>query len=816
MTDRHIVIIGAGIVGVGLADELWELGQRDITVIDKGPLFDTGGSSAHAPGLVSRSSTSKFMADTADYTIRKLQTLATDDGPAFPGIGTLEVAYNEARMQELWRRHNAALSFGWRGRMIEPDEALSLWPIMKREGLLGAYATENEGVAASLRAVTAMGQHLETAGVRFIGDTEVIGFEFDGPGGEVTGVTLGDGGEVLHADVVVCCAGVWAPKLAAEVGLRLPVMPMEHQYAITTDIPELAANVGRYATLPILRHHDTGIYFRDHGAGVGIGSFHHKGLPVEPGEIDGHERNIEESLAFAWTDEDWTDAWKLVTEFLPPLANAGLARKFNGIFGFTADGYPVIGEHPMHAGLWFAASIWVTHSQGVVRMLAETLVNGGSDMDMSPAELSRFDERELEPSFVAARTDDQYRDIYVAHHPVEPNTSARDIRFSPFVLRQRELDAVFFNAATWERPQWFEANAGLPGVAVGAALNRDEWSTRHWSPIVVAEHLATRNAAGLFDMTPLYRVEITGPGASDFLLHMVAARTDRAVGSIVYSLMLDERGGVRSDVTVTRLEDERFWLGGNGPRDLWWLQSHAPTDGSVQLRAVSDEVACLGLWGPRARDILAAVTHTDLSNQAFPYMSTQQILVGDVDVTAARISYAGELGWELNSAASDGLALWDAVWAAGQPLGLVAAGRGALGALRLEKGYRAWGAELSPEYGPIESGLGFAMRRDDSDFLGRQGAAAKAAAATRTLRCLVLGGEQTVMGAEPVMIGDRAVGYITSAAWGASVGAPLAYAWVDNSVQEGDAVEICYFDRHLNARVATDPQLDPSGTRIRS
>ena len=810
MSERRIVIIGAGIVGVGLADELLALGERDITVIDKGPLFSTGGSSSHAPGLVSRTSTSKFMADTADYTIRKFQTLSTDEGPAFPGLGTLEVAYNEARLAELWRRHGAARSFGWHGRMIGPDEALAKWPIMNPEGLLGAYATDDEGLAAAMRAVDAMGKACADAGVRFRGEAEVTGFETSG--GRVTGVRLGDG-EVIGADAVVVCAGVWAPKLARTVGLTLPVMPMEHQYAITTDLPELAANAANFATMPILRHHDIGIYFRDHGAGVGIGSFHHAGLPVQPEDIDSHPRNVEDSLAFGFTDEDFAESWKLITEFLPPLADASLAEKFNGVFGFTPDGYPVVGEHPEHAGLWFAASIWVTHSQGVAKMLADHLVEGGSEMDLSPADLFRFDEKELEPSFVEARCDDQYRDIYVAHHPVEPAASARDLRFSPFAERQRSLGAVFFPVATWERPQWFEANAplaeGLP------PLQRDEWSMRHWSPIVVAEHLRTRETAGLFDMTPLYRLEISGPGASAFLLDMVAARTDGPVGSVVYSLLLDRRGGVRSDVTVARLAEDRYWLGGNGPRDQWWLQTHAPRDGSVDIRFISDEVACTGLWGPRARDILGATTDADLETEAFPYMSARVISVGGIAVTAVRISYAGEMGWELTCAAADGEAMWDAIWNAGREHGLIAAGRGALGALRLEKGYRAWGAELSPEYGPVESGLGFAVRKDGTPFMGRDGAQAKGANATRALRCIVLEGGQVAMGAEPVIVGSDPVGYVTSAAWGAATGESIAYAWMDTAIEVGDPVEIAYFDGRLTGVVSDEPRFDPAGDRVR-
>jgi glycine cleavage system aminomethyltransferase T/glycine/D-amino acid oxidase-like deaminating enzyme len=808
--DRRIVIVGAGVVGVGLADELAALGARDVTVVDRGPRFATGGSTYHAPGLVSRTSTSKFLSDTAAVTIEKFRSLATDEGPAFPGLGTLEVAYNEARLQELRRRCDAALSFGWRGRIVDPDEALAMWPIIERDGLLGGYATEDEGLAAAVRAVEAMGARAADAGVRFVDDTAVGGF-LTGDG-RVSGVRLA-GGDVVEADVVVCCAGVWTPVLASTVGITLPVVPMEHQYAVTTAIPALAANADRWATLPIIRHHDIGIYFRDHGAAVGIGSFHHRGLPVAPEAIDAHARNIDGNLAFAWTEEDWEDAWKLVVDFMPPLRDAGLARRFNGIFGFTPDGFPVVGEHPDVRGLWFAASIWITHSQGVARMLAETLVHGGSAMDPSPADLSRFDERELDASFVLARTDDQYRDVYVAHHPAEPATSARGIRYSPFAERQRELGAEFVNVATWERPQWYEANASLARDL--PALDRDAWSRRHWSPIVVAEHLATRERVGLFDMTPLFRIEVTGPGGAAFLDRAVAGRTDGPVGSVVYTLLLDARGGIRSDVTVARLDEERWWIGGNGPRDLAWLRALVPDGGSVALRPIWDEVASVGLWGPRARDVASAVTDDDLSQDGFLPMTARTVSLAGVEVTAMRVSYAGEAGWEFTSAAEDGPTLWDALWSAGERHGIVAAGRGALGSLRLEKGYRAWGSDLTPEHGAAASGLAWTVRRDGSPFLGADGPLAHDDE-PRRLRMLVLDGEQVAMGSEPVLAGGAPIGYVTSAAWGPSVGQSLALAWVDAGIGPDDPLAVRCFGRDIAARIGPDRPFDPTGERLRA
>jgi glycine cleavage system aminomethyltransferase T/glycine/D-amino acid oxidase-like deaminating enzyme len=805
MAERSIVIIGAGVVGAALADELTQRGAGDVTVVDKGRLFATGGSSTHAPGLVSRTSPSRFMQETADHTISKLASLSTPDAPALVPVGTLEVAYTAERLRELWRRHDVARSWGWRGRMIDPDEALSLWPILRPGGLLGAYTTTGEGLAVALRAVEAQARRAEANGATFRGGVEVTGIATRT--GRVTGVATTDG--EIPADVVVCCAGVWGPVVAGMVGLRLPMLAMEHQYAITSPIPALRANAGAWATMPILRHHDIGIYYRDHGDRVGIGSFHHRGLPVPADGLDSHPRNLT-GLDFAFTEEDWTEAWDLTVDALPALAGASLETRFNGVFGFTPDGYPLIGEHPDLAGFWVAESVWVTHSAGVARVVAETLLEGGAWIDASPADLTRFDETELDPAVYEARCDDQYRDVYVAHHPVEPHTSARGLRWSPFAERERALGAVFFDVATWERPQWYEANEPL---VVGVRIPpRDDWSAAHWSPISIAEHLAVRERAGLFDMTPLMRIEVTGPGADAFLRWIVAGREDRPVGSVLYSVMLDARGGIRSDVTVARLDEGRFVVGVNGPRDHAWLRGLAPRDGSVQIRRVTDH-ATAGLWGPAAPAILGAVSDTDPAELS--YLSARRISVAGIDADAVGISYAGERGWELTAAGTDGEALWDALWDAGRPVGLVAAGRAALGTLRLEKGYRAWGVDMTTEHAPAEAGLGFTVRAGGEGFLGREGLGARPPA-PRTLRCLLIEDDQVALGGEPVLIGDEAVGFVTSAGYGPSVGRSIAYAWLPSALAAGDRVEIGYLGRILPAAVSDDPPFDPDGARLRA
>ncbi len=379
MTGRRYVVIGAGVVGAAVADELTARGAADVTVLDKGPLYATGGSSSHAPGLVSRTSPSRMMQALADYTVDKFTGLDLDGAPAMLPVGTLEVARNEPRLRELQRRWNATTAWGFRGRMVEPAEIADLWPIIDTAGLVGGYVTEGEGLAVALRAVEAQARRAIARGARFVGDTEVTGIEHRD--GRVTGVRAG--GEVIPADVVVCCAGVWGPTVASMVGLTLPMLALEHQYVITTPVAALAANVGNEATMPIVRHHDAGLYYRDHGDRVGIGSFNHRRLPVAATGLDTHERR-EDGIVYAFTPEDFAEPWELTCELMPALRETMLERSFNGVFAFTPDGYPLIGEHPDLRGFWVGESVWVTHSAGVGRVLAESIIDGAPSIDAAP------------------------------------------------------------------------------------------------------------------------------------------------------------------------------------------------------------------------------------------------------------------------------------------------------------------------------------------------------------------------------------------------------------------------------------------------
>jgi glycine cleavage system T protein len=414
----------------------------------------------------------------------------------------------------------------------------------------------------------------------------------------------------------------------------------------------------------------------------------------------------------------------------------------------------------------------------------------------------------------------QYHKVYDITHPLQQPTTSRGIRFSPFSQRQEELGAVFFESAGWERPQWFRANEELLKPVPGPGEARSGWEAREWSPAIAVEHRATRERVALFDLTPFTKLEFTGRGALSALQHLTANEMDRPVGRVTYTSMLNDRGGIKCDLTVTRLAADRFLVvtgGAMGLHDLEWMRRHLPDDGSARVTDVSAGDCCIGVWGPRARELLGRVCRDDLSNDGFPYMSARHITVGEVPALALRISYAGELGWEVYAPTEQGLELWDTLWEAGRSLGVVAAGGGAFDALRLEKGYRLWGQDIHADYNPYEAGIGFAVRMKKGDFVGREALRRiRAEGLKRKLCCMTLDDPTSVaMGKEPILKGDRVLGYVTSANYGYSVGRGIVYGYlpVEHS-EEGTKVDVLYFGERYPATVAREPLYDPANERL--
>lgn len=812
---QRVIIIGAGIVGANLADELVSRGWSDITVVEQGPLDLPGGSTSHAPGLVFQTNPSKTMTQFARYTVEKLLSL-----DCFNQVGGLEIATTSARLEELKRKHGYASSWGIRARLVSAAECLELYPLLDKHAVLGGLHIPTDGLALAARATQLLIQRTRNAGVRYLGSTAVIDIEHTKH--RVTGVNTSAG--IIPADIVVSCAGFWGVEIGAMIGVPVPLLPLAHQYVKTTAVPALTGRKvnnlpnGMNASLPILRYQDQDLYYREHGGQYGIGYYGHRPIPIDAGSlgitpkhVDAH--NMPSRLNF--TPQDFEPAWKLSQELLPALKDSQIDDGFNGIFSFTPDGGPLIGKAPGLDNFYVAEAVWVTHSAGVARALAECLTTGRSQVDLSECELSRFEEVQLSRDYVKETSQQNFIEIYDILHPMQPRMSPRNLRTSPFHARQRELGAYFLERGGWERPHWYEVNAGLIKhlPANWRPVERDAWSTQFYSPITAVEAWKTRNAVAMYDITSFHKFEVCGPGAVHLLQRLTTGDMNAKLGTVIYTLLLDDFGGIRSDLSVARLEEDVFQVGAQTATDLAYFATEArqqrQRDPSqwAQVRDITGNTCCIGLWGPRARDVLG-VTGSDLFDEGETNFGLRRARISGIPVVAIQKSYIGGPGWEIQTSPDYGLRLWDILWQAGKHYGLVAAGGSAIKALRLEMGYRTWGTDMTTEHNPYEAGLSFAVQWDKTDdFVG------KAVLQTRSkqkpaqrLRFLSIDdGRSMVMGKEPVFHDEQPVGYVTIAAFGFTIGKPIAFAWLSSNVGQGDKVEIEYFGQRIRATVTADP-----------
>lgn len=823
----RIVIIGAGIVGVHLADELAQRGHTNVLVLDQGPLGLPGGSTSHAPGVVYSTNPSKTMTEFAQATIQKLSSLTAPNGrPCFNTVTGLEVATTPERLQDLQRRAGWNRSWGVEAHVIDTAECKRRYPLLDQDMVLGGLLTPSDGIALAVDANRILVERTRAQGVEYRDRTVVT--DIEQRGGRVTAVIAGE--DRFPADIVVSCAGFWGPNIGKMTGTPIPLLPLAHQYVKTTPLAILSGKNERPsgASLPILRHQDRRLYVREWGDQIGIGSYAHKPMPVDldtlqrysPDDIT-HDR-MPSSLPF--TPEDFAPEWEAARELLPDLRDVEIAGGFNGIFSFTPDGGSLVGESRQLDGFFMAEAVWVTHAVGVARALSEVLTQGYSETDLSVCDPNRFETVQTTPEYVEETSKQNFVEIYDIMHPLQPRVAPRNVRLSPFQEQQRALGAFCLEGAAWERPHWYEANAALlPDLPPEwRAPERDSWVGQFHSPIAAVEAWRTRTAVAMYDMTPLKRLELSGPGAGPLLQRLTTGEMLRAPGAVTYTLLLDEAGGVASDITVARLDEQTYQAGINSGIDHAYIEREARAQSAadpalwVHVRDITADTCCIGLWGPLAREVIAKVSRDDFTNDGLKYFRAKKASIGGIPVTAMRLSYVGELGWEIYASANVGHRLWEVLWQAGQEHGIVAAGRAAFNSLRLEKGYRSWGTDVTTEHEPVQAGLGFAVKVAKGEFVGSAAARDRGEAATTALRCLTIDdGVTVVLGKEPVHIGYEVAGYVTSAAYGYTVGRPIAYAWLPANVEVGAKVDIEYFGKRIAATVSEEPLVDPGMTKLR-
>lgn len=816
MKDRaRLVIIGAGIVGCSTAYWLARLGWSDVLVIDAGSLPRAGGSTSHAPGGVHATNPSRTMSRLAKDSLELFGELSWRGEPCFNPVGGLELATSEARWRDLRRKLGFARAYGIEAQLLSPQEAKRLSPLLDESRILGAFCTPGDGIVRPVDACAAMADFATKAGLRFHGETEVTGIEVEGS--KLVAVRTNRGR--IACDMVLCAAGIWGPLIGRMAGVTIPLQPCQHLYAETEPIPELAGEM-RDAIHPLIRHQDEAIYLRQRGERYGIGSYRHEPLLVEPEQMRKPSVAAGMPSVMNFTPEHFCSAERAVKEIFPAVGRAPLEHCMNGLFSFTPDGFPLLGPSLEVRGLWIGEAVWITHAGGAGKALAHWMVEGDPALDIHEADVNRFHRHQMTRAYIRRRSAQQYREVYDIIHPLQQVDEPRGLRRTPFHPRLVTMGAVFFESAGWERPHWLESNAGL--LERNDRFGRDDWAARQWSPIQGAEHRHVREHVALFDLTPFTKIEVEGPGALAFLQRLACNDVSQPRGKVVYTAMLNRHAGIMCDLTVTRLAADRFLVvtgGAIGMHDLAWMRSHAPEDGSVRITDVSTAWCTLGLWGPKARDVLQAVTEDDVSGAGLPYYSAKEITVGYVPALAFRVSYVGELGFEIYAPAECGLELWDRLWQAGQDHLMIAAGIGALDSLRLEKGYRLWGADIDSESNPFETGLDWAVRLNKSEFIGRAAAERiRAQGVKRRLCCMTLDRpDVALMGKEPIFAGGTPVGYVTSTNYGYSIGKQIAYGYLPGDhAKEGAKVEIEYFGERHSAIVASEPLFDPRGRRLRS
>ena len=731
----RVVVLGAGLLGCAVADELTERGWTDVTVLGQGP--------ADGPGLLFRTHADRTATEFAQYTAEKYSGLPVDGGWCFQPVGSLELATTPEQLSALRRRLGWATSSGIRGYPRDPGECAQLHPLLDPAKVLGGLHFPGDGLVKPVRAAHAQARRAAARGAKFLAGQEVV--RIARAGGRVTAVETST--DRFRADLVVCCAGVRGPEIGRLADLAVPVVPIAHDHARSTPLAPLAGHNDDFteAGKPVLRA--AGLTLREHVDRLGISALG----PLDP--------------ASAFDPGSFEEPWTAALALVPALADAKVEDGVRTLVPGTPDGLPLLGEHPELDGFWVAEALGSTWSAGVARELARWLVDGQAHLDLHTVDLARFDRVQLAPNRVRERSQ------AAAGHP---RPASGPLRTTPCYEREVALGAEFREEDGWARPQRYTS--------------------------VEAEALAARTRVALFDLTPRRRLEVTGRGALPFLQTMTTNQLDRPPGAVTETLLLGEDGGVRSDLTVARLGPERFHVAAQHHRDIAWLRRHLPGDGTVQLRETTSGTCCLGLWGPAAPATLPELSTSD-SRCGEGY-------VGDVLVTVLRVSEVGEPGWELHTDADLGRLLWDTLWAAGQPHGIVAAGQEALRSLRREEGYRGCGVDVTTEHDPYETGLGFAVRMDMGYFLGRDALLGRSPATVRRkLVSLTVDDPRAVLsGREPVYAEGRPAGYVTSGAYGWTVGKNLAYAWLPvEYTRPRTRVEIECLGIRLPARVTAEP-----------
>ncbi len=807
--QADIVVIGGGIIGCSTAYHLARDHGADVVLLEQGKL--TSGSTWHAAGLVGQLRSSASITQLLKYSVDLYRRLDQETGLAtgWKMTGCLRLACHQDRWIEYKRLATTARSFGMEMHLLSPTEVKDKWPLMQVDDLVGASFLPTDGQANPSDITQSLAKGASMAGARLIEGVRVTGFQIDGK--RITAVETDQG--IMRCDKVVNCAGQWARQVGALAGVTVPLQPVKHQYIITEPIEGIRPDT------PTLRDPDRLTYFKEEVGGLVMGGYEPDPVPWTTGEVPN-------DFQFQLFDDDWDhfeQHMRQAVARVPALETAGVKQMINGPESFTPDGNFILGRAPacdnMYVGAGFNA-FGIAAGGGAGWALAAWVQEGEAPLDLWTVDIRRFSSLHEDHDWVAARTLEAYAKHYTPGFPHEEYQSGRPRITSPLYERLRRHRAVFGSKLGWERPNWF-APPGMPTHDVGA-MGRQNW----FEP-VGAEHHLIREHVGIFDQSSFAKFELAGKDAKAALDWLCANDVGKPVGKLTYTQMLNEKGGIEADVTVSRLAEDLFYIvTGTGFRthDFAWIERHTPKDMEARLNDVTEDFGTLSLMGPRSRDVLRAVTDADCSNEAFPFGTARLITIEGNQLRALRVTYVGELGWELHIPIAAIGAVFDALVAAGRDYGIAPVGYRALDSLRLEKGYRAWSSDITPNDNPFEAGLGWAVKLNkDIDFLGREAAlrASKAVRKKRLVGFTTDASDVVLLGRETILRDGVFAGYLTSGGFGYSLDKPIGYGYVrhDGGVTtdylQAGRYDLVVANELVPSRLHLAPLYDPSNNRIK-
>lgn len=805
------VIIGGGIIGCSTAYHLAKLGWTDTVLLERKKL--TSGTTFHAAGLVGQLRSNANITQLLGYSVELYNKIEEETGlgTGWKMNGGLRLACNEERWTEVKRQATTAHSFGLEMELLTPKEALDLWPLMNIDDVIGAAYMPTDGQANPSDITQALAKGARMAGATILEDTKVTDIEMDK--GKIKAIITEHGR--IECEIVVCCAGQWTRDFAGRFGVNVPLVPMEHQYMVTERIEGVPSN------LPTLRDPDRLTYYKEEVGGLVMGGY-------EPNPIPWAENGIPKGFHYSLLDSNFDHFEQLMELSLgrvPALENAGVRTLTNGPESFTPDGNFIIGEAPELKNFFVGAgfnAFGIAAGGGAGMALAEWVKNGEPPYDLWSADIRRFGRPHFDTDWVRTRTMEAYGKHYTMAWPFEEHSSGRPCRKSPLYDILAEQGACFGEKLGWERPNWFA------DVTKGETP-KDVYSfeRQNWFNAVGREHKSARETAVLYDQTSFAKFALKGPDAVAALSWIAANDVDKPIGSLIYTQMLNDKGGIECDLTVGRVaEDEYYIVTGTGyaTHDFDWISKNIPEGMNCQLFDITSSNAVLSLMGPNARKILEKITRDDVSNEGFKFGKIKTIGIAGCPVQALRVTYIGELGWELHLPVEYATTVYSAIMESGSDLGLQNAGYRSIESLRLEKGYRAWSAEIGPDHTPFEAGLGWAVKlRTNIPFKGRDAAQAqKENGVKKMLACFTVSPDIILQGRETIYRNGERVGWLTSGGFGYTVNKSIGYGFI----RDEDGVDAAFIEKGeyelevATERVKCDVQLgalyDPSMSRVKA